>query len=84
MQNRTTPTPVPPSDRIGVAELRDVGLFGGLDDVVLQHLASTLKVLKRGSDEVIFRDGDEAREYLTNVGWPLFTLTSKGRKSKSN
>lgn len=63
MQQRTTPTPVPPSDRIGVGELRDVGLFGGLDDDVLQHLASTLKVLKRGADEVIFRDGDQAREF---------------------
>jgi CRP/FNR family cyclic AMP-dependent transcriptional regulator len=60
---QTRPTPVPPSDRIGIAELRDVGLFGGLNDEPLQHLASTLKILKRGSDELIFREGDQAREF---------------------
>ena len=60
---QTRPTPVPPSDRVGVAELRDVGLFGGLGDEALQHLASSLKILKRGADELIFREGDQAREF---------------------
>jgi len=54
---------VPPSDRIGVAELREIGVFGGLTDEALLELASSLKILKRGSDEVIFRDGDQAREF---------------------
>ena len=57
------PTPVPPSDRVNVAELRDVGLFGGLSDEALQQLASNLKILKRAADEVIFREGDQAREF---------------------
>jgi CRP-like cAMP-binding protein len=60
---QTRPTPVPPSDRVGIAELRDIGLFGGLCDEALQHLASTLKILKCGADEVIFREGDQAREF---------------------
>jgi CRP/FNR family cyclic AMP-dependent transcriptional regulator len=60
---QTRPTPVPPSDRLGVSELRDIGLFGGLTDEALQHLASSLKILKRGADEVIFREGDHAREF---------------------
>ena len=60
---QTRPTPVPPSDRIGVADLRDVGLFGGLTDEALQHLASSLKIPKRGADELIFREGDQAREF---------------------
>ena len=57
------PTPVPPSDRINVAELRDVGLFGGLSDEALQQLATSLKILKRGTDEMIFSEGDQAREF---------------------
>jgi|SRR5258706_2978767 CRP/FNR family cyclic AMP-dependent transcriptional regulator len=60
---QTRPTPVPPSDRVGVDDLRDIGVFGGLTDEALQDLASSLKILKRGSDEVIFRDGDQAREF---------------------
>jgi CRP/FNR family transcriptional regulator, cyclic AMP receptor protein len=60
---QTRPTPVPPSDRVGIAELRDVGVFGGLNDEALQHLASSLKILKRGADELIFHEGDQAREF---------------------
>jgi CRP-like cAMP-binding protein len=60
---QTRPTPVPPSDRVGIAELREVGLFGGLNDEALQHLATSLKILKRGADELIFREGDQAREF---------------------
>jgi CRP-like cAMP-binding protein len=63
MQTRPTPVPSSSSDRIGVAELRDVGLFGGLTDEVLLHLASTLKILKRGAGELIFHEGDPAREF---------------------
>jgi len=57
------PTPVPPSDRIGAAELREIGVFGGLTDEALQHLTSSLKILKCSADDVIFRDGDQAREF---------------------
>ena len=57
------PTPVPPSDRINAAELRDVGLFGGLGDEALQQLVSNLKIMKRAADEVIFSEGDQAREF---------------------
>jgi CRP-like cAMP-binding protein len=60
---QTRPTPVPSSDRIGIAELRDIGLFGGLSDEALQHLATSLKILKRSSDELIFHEGDQAREF---------------------
>ena len=63
MQSRPTPTPVPPSDRIRVHDLREIGLFGGLSDDALEHFASTLKVLKRSADELIFREGDQAREF---------------------
>ena len=61
---QTRPTPVPSStDRIGVADLREVGLFGGLTDDALLHLASTLKILKRGAGELIYQEGDHASEF---------------------
>lgn len=63
MQTRPTPVPSSASDRIGVADLREVGLFGGLTDEALLHLASTLKILKRGAGELIFQEGDHAREF---------------------
>ncbi|HKQ71793.1 MAG TPA: cyclic nucleotide-binding domain-containing protein [Polyangiaceae bacterium] len=63
MQPRVTPTPLPPDDRISVAELREIGLFGALSDDALGHLSANLKILHRGSDEVIFAEGDRAREF---------------------
>jgi len=56
-------TPVPPTDNITVGELRDIGLFGGLGDEVLQHLAVNLRLLDRNAEELIFSEGAEAREF---------------------
>ena len=56
-------TPHPPADAVTAAELRDIGLFGGLGDETLQHLAGTLRVLNRGATELIFTEGAEAREF---------------------
>jgi CRP-like cAMP-binding protein len=56
-------TPVPPSDVITPTELRDIGLFGGLSDEVLQYLASSLHLMNRGGSELVFSEGAEAREF---------------------
>ena len=56
-------TPVPASDAITPAELRDIGLFGGLGDEALQHLASNLRITNRGPNELVFTEGAEAREF---------------------
>jgi CRP/FNR family cyclic AMP-dependent transcriptional regulator len=56
-------TPLPPSSAITPAELREIALFGALGDDALQHLASTLKVLQRGANEIVFGEGDAAREF---------------------
>lgn len=56
-------TPLPPSDVITPAELRDIGLFGGLGDEVLQHLASNLRIQNRSAAELVFTEGAEAREF---------------------
>jgi CRP-like cAMP-binding protein len=57
-------TPVPPVAALTPTELREIGLFGALGDDALQHLATSLKILHRGADEVIFREGDAAREFF--------------------
>jgi len=45
-----------------IEELRNVGLFGAVNDDVLQFLASKLVVLSPKSGDVIFREGDPARD----------------------
>jgi len=40
------------------ATLREVGLFGALSDDVLEHLAGTLKTIRVGPGETIFREDD--------------------------
>jgi len=61
MEPRLTPRPA--ADTVTSVELRDIGLFGGLGDEVLQHLASNLRVQNRGADELIFSEGAEAHEF---------------------
>lgn len=43
---------------ITVATLRDVGLFGALSDEVLGHLVRALKVVRFGTGQTVFREGD--------------------------
>jgi len=83
METRVTPLP-PPSDRITVAELREIGLFGALGDEALQHLASSLKVLNRGADEIIFREGDQAREFyvLLRGEVEVFKVLKRGAEAR--
>jgi CRP-like cAMP-binding protein len=57
------PTPAPTSDRITSAELREIGLFGGLDQEPLEFLASTLKMLQSPAEHLIFVENDVAREF---------------------
>lgn len=58
LEEREAPVEPPVSD----AELRKVGLFGGLSDDVLQHLAMNLPLIVSKPGDVIFREGEQARE----------------------
>src|SRR5262245_58936747 len=58
----TRPSTVPPT-AITPSELRDIGLFGALGDDALQYLASNLKILQRRANEIVFDEGDPAREF---------------------
>jgi CRP/FNR family transcriptional regulator, cyclic AMP receptor protein len=40
--------------------LREVALFGALSDEVLEHVASTLKTVRVGPGDMVFREGDGA------------------------
>jgi CRP-like cAMP-binding protein len=42
--------------------LREIGLFGGLDDDVLEGLCRTLSILDMDSGAVVFHEGDNGRE----------------------
>jgi CRP/FNR family cyclic AMP-dependent transcriptional regulator len=77
-------TPPPPSDRITTAELREIGLFGALADEALQFLASNLTILNRGADELIFKEGDQARElYVLLCGEvEVFKVLKRGAEAR--
>ena len=56
MTTSTLPASVSPE------ELRNVGLFGALNESVLAHLAAILKVSTPSAGDIVFREGDEARD----------------------
>jgi len=47
---------------VTTARLREIGLFGGLDDEVLEHLEATLPRLMLRPGEMVFREGEQGRE----------------------
>lgn len=59
MLDDTQETVEPP---VGAAELRNVGLFGGIPDDALDHLARNLPLIVSKPGDVIFREGEQARE----------------------
>ena len=54
--------------------LRDIGLFGALSDEVLDHLAETLPVRRIDAGDVVFREGDPAREMFVVLGGEVEVL----------
>lgn len=45
-----------------INQLREIGLFGGLDDEVLKSLLETLPMVESDPGTVIFQEGDSGRE----------------------
>ncbi len=60
-----------PTPRVNGAMLKDVGLFGGLDDETLGHLARELPTRHVESGDVVVREGDTAREMYVVIGGEL-------------
>ena len=61
-------SPMPPAaaprkePAVTAAQLREVGLFGALSDEFLEHLVSTLTTMRVMPGEMVFKEGDPARE----------------------
>jgi len=72
-------TEPPPSMPISAVELRNIGLFGALPDEVLAHLAATLSVATPIAGEVVFREGDEARDMYVVVNGEMEILKRSKR-----
>jgi len=64
---------------ISAAELRNIGLFGALPDEVLAHLAATLSVATPIAGEIVFREGDEARDMYVVVNGEMEILKRSKR-----
>lgn len=51
-----------PEPAVTTAQLREVGLFGALSDEFLEHLVGTLTTMRVMPGELVFKEGDPARE----------------------
>lgn len=68
---------MPPA--ISSQELRSIGLFGAIADDVLAHLASALSVVELPAGEIIFREGDQARDMYVVVSGEVEILKRSKR-----
>ncbi|MGF1469575.1 MAG: cyclic nucleotide-binding domain-containing protein [Sandaracinaceae bacterium] len=59
---------------ISVAILRDIGLFGGLDEATLELLVQELPTVQVGVAEKVVEEGDPAREMFVVVAGELEVL----------
>lgn len=69
---------------VTIAQLREVGLFGALSDEFLEHLVSTLTVLRVMVGDTIFREGDPAREMYVVLEGEIEVLkkSRRGRETR--
>lgn len=71
----------PANDKVTTSQLREVGLFGALSDEFLEHIANTLSVMRVTVGDVIFREGDPAREMYVVLDGEIEVL-KKSRRAK--
>gem|GEM_PF-262481 len=79
----------PPASRksestISTTQLREIGLFGALSDDFLEHLVSILSTVRVKPGEIVFREGDAAREmYLVLDGEiEILKKSHRGRETR--
>jgi CRP/FNR family cyclic AMP-dependent transcriptional regulator len=75
---------VPSTDHISNAEMRELGLFGGLDQEPLEFLAGSLKVLHCPAEHLIFEENDIAREFyvLLRGEVEVFKVQKRGSEAR--
>lgn len=64
------------SSKATVSELREVGLFGGLDDEALAGLADSLAVVDTPPGHVVFSEGDAGRDLYVVLSGELEVMKS--------
>jgi len=64
----------PPRPRVSTEMLREIGLFGGLDDATLEVLASELPMHDVKVGDRVVEEGDPAKEMFVVVGGELEVL----------
>jgi CRP/FNR family cyclic AMP-dependent transcriptional regulator len=80
--------PAPPSRPVDppldAQRLRDIGLFGALSDEVLAYLVRQLKAKRVEAGEVMFREGDPAREMYVILDGEMEVLkkSRRGREQR--
>ena len=72
---------MPPPPPLGY--LREIGLFGGLDDSVLSDFVQRLPTLDLSAGDIVFREGDTGRELYIVVGGEMEILKHSRHKSES-
>ncbi len=65
-------------------QLRGIGLFGGLDDELLTHLAETLPLLEIAAGEELYREGERAHELYVTIEGELEAVmqTRRGHETR--
>ncbi|WP_437599094.1 cyclic nucleotide-binding domain-containing protein [Sorangium sp. So ce590] len=66
-----------------IAQLREIGLFGGLGDHVLHGLADSLELLELQPGAVAFREGDSGREMFVLLAGEMEVLKRSKRDVES-
>ena len=75
----SVPAPRRSDPPVSIAQLRDIGLFGALSDEVLDHLAIVLHPTRVQAGEVVFREGDPAREMYVVLDGEMEVLKKSRR-----
>jgi CRP-like cAMP-binding protein len=66
--------PLPPTPTVTASLLKNVGLFGGIDDKVLEVLARELAVRTVEVNDLVVTEGDQAREMFVVLSGELEVL----------
>jgi len=67
----------------GTDRLREIGLFGGLGDEVLQDLSGSLEMVELTPGSVVFREGDSGREMFVLLDGEMEVLKQSKRKHET-
>jgi CRP/FNR family transcriptional regulator, cyclic AMP receptor protein len=74
------PNPPPrPDPPVTSAQLREIGLFGALSDEILDHLCNILHEKRFAAGEMVFREGEPARELYVILDGEMEVLKKSRR-----